>query len=300
MTSTRDIKKLGQVYLRDQGFYSGEIDGVWGALSRQAFDRHHACLERRGLVLGQEKALVEDAASSPPGGTINGVVVIDPGHGGRRKVGGSSANNATSASGVPEKAMTLDLAKRIRRELGRLAAKVPGSDLSVHLTRAGDRNLGLSARARCAETHAADIFVSLHFNGFNGAARGTETWILSAGNGNLNEADDRALAERVQQAMCSSLQGFDDRARDRGIKDGQRLGVLSDISLGNARGDCRTRACLVEVEFIDHPDVDRLLNTGPEARRVKDALAASMAAAIVDDLRSHARPAGRNRAKDDA
>jgi hypothetical protein len=35
-----------------------------------------------------------------------GIIVLDPGHGGTTKIGGSSANNATSVSGIPEKQIT--------------------------------------------------------------------------------------------------------------------------------------------------------------------------------------------------
>jgi len=35
--------------------------------------------------------------------TKTGIIVIDPGHGGKLEIGGSSANNAISASGVLEK-----------------------------------------------------------------------------------------------------------------------------------------------------------------------------------------------------
>ena len=37
----------------------------------------------------------------------NGTVVIDPGHGGWLEIGGSSANNATTPSGILEKNLTL-------------------------------------------------------------------------------------------------------------------------------------------------------------------------------------------------
>ena len=76
--------------------------------------------------------------------------MLDPGHGGTKKTGGSSHNNATSASGVLEKAMTLDLAKAVQSELRAIADATPGSKIRVHLTRTGDSNLGLAARAGMA------------------------------------------------------------------------------------------------------------------------------------------------------
>lgn len=278
--TTKDLKKLAQTYLRTQGFYSGEIDGIWGELSKQAFGRYMNHLKSQGMDIGDEQGIAEDGTQTAP----SGVVVLDPGHGGSQKIGGSSPNNATSASGMLEKSMTLDMAKRIQSQLKQVANLAPGSQIEVHLTRTGDTNLGLSDRARVAEARNADIFISIHFNGFNGSARGTETFFLSEANGNVNEAEDRKLAERIQKSMFTAIRKMDPAARDRGIKNNQRLGVLNDVSLGNARGDHRTRACLVEIEFIDNPDVDKLLNTGADSSKARDTIAAAIAEAIIDDL----------------
>ena len=280
--NNKDQKKLAQAYLRDQGFYQGDIDGSWGKLSDRAFKRYRSHLRSLGLEIGGSAVFAEDATSQ----AVKGVVVLDPGHGGAARTGGSSPNNATSASGVLEKTMTLDLAKRVRKHLNRMTDSLPGSDVKVQLTRSGDTNLGLSDRAEIAESKDADVFLSIHFNGFNGSARGTETLILSAANGNVNEAEDRALAQRVQNATLNAIQQFDAGARDRGVKNNQRLGVLNDISLGNARGDAPTRACLVEIEFIDNPGVDELLNTGPDATAVNEAIASAIATALLDELRA--------------
>ena len=279
-TSTKDLKKLAQTYLRSQGFYSGQIDGVWGELSKKAFGRYMSHLQSLGMDIGDEQSIAEDGTPM----ALSGVVVLDPGHGGSQRIGGSSPNNATSASGVLEKAMTLDFAKRVQKQLKQIANLAPGSDIKVHLTRSGDTNLGLSDRAQVAEAKNADIFVSIHFNGFNGSVRGTETLILSKANGNVNEAEDRKLAERIQESMFIAIKKLDPAARNRGIKDGQKLGVLNDISLGNVRGNRNTRACLVEVEFIDNPDVDKLLNTIAGSGMARDSIATAIAEAIVDDL----------------
>jgi N-acetylmuramoyl-L-alanine amidase len=233
------------------------------------------------MEIGDEQSIAEDGTPD----AVSGVVVLDPGHGGNEKIGGSSPNNATSTSGVLEKTMTLDMAKRVRKQLKQVAGLTPGSDIGVHLTRSGDSNLSLSDRAHVAEAKNADVFVSIHFNGFNGSVRGTETLILSEANGNINEAEDRRLAERIQASMFAAVRKLDSAARDRGIKNERKLGVLNDISLGNSRGDHNTRACLVEIEFIDHPDVDALLNTGGSSAQARDAIAAAIAEAIIDDLR---------------
>jgi len=283
-TSAKDIKKLAQAFLRDQGFYSGDIDGIWGELSKKAFARYTDHLQDLGLEIGGERIFVEDGVQD----AVSGVVVLDPGHGGTRRTGGSSPNNATSFSGVLEKVMTLDLAKRVRKQLKKFGDENPGSDIKVHMTRTGDTNLGLSDRAQAAMSKRADVFLSIHFNGFNGSVRGTETLILSTANGNVNEQEDLTFARRVQSATLAAIRRFDANAGDRGVKNNRRLGVLNDISLGNTRRDHNTRACLVEVEFIDNPDIDKLLNAGPNANSVRDEIASAIAEAIIDDLRMNA------------
>ena len=279
----KDIKKLAQLLLKTEGFYSGEIDGKWGSISNAGYADYMAFLQQSGLDIGEAEAVLED----PVVEGITGVVVLDPGHGGSRKVGGSSPNNATSASGVPEKSMTLELAKLVRTELNAIAKRNHGSKIKVHLTRSDDSNLTLYDRARFASANSADVFVSIHYNGFNGQARGTETWILSERNGNVNVAEDKALADRVQSNLFRMLQAHDTAAQDRGVKDNQKLGVLTDIHLGNSRAKHATRACLVEVEFIDVTAVDELLNTGLNAAKMRTDVARSIAHAIVQDLEAN-------------
>jgi N-acetylmuramoyl-L-alanine amidase len=280
----KDIKKLAQVFLKIKGFYSGEIDGIWGKGSNAAYTGYVDFLKAKGLEIGDDESETEDGIVKG----IAGVVVLDPGHGGTQKIGGSSPNNATSASGVLEKTMTLQLAKLVSDELKAISKRTPESNIAVHMTRTTDTNLGLADRALIASAKRADVFLSIHYNGFNGQARGTETWILSEGNGNVNAAEDRALAERVQKGMLTALRRHAPGARDRGVKDTQKLGVLKDLHLGNSRTDHPTRACLLEVEFIDVAAVDELLNTGPNAKVVRSDVARAIAEAIVEDLRAHA------------
>jgi N-acetylmuramoyl-L-alanine amidase len=210
-------------------------------------------------------------------------VVIDPGHGGTAKVGGSSMNNATSFSGVLEKTMTLQLALLVRDALK--AMLVTGLDLKVVLTRESDVNLGLSERANVARDNKADRFLSIHFNGFDKRARGVETLIRPEADGNINHADDKAFATRIQNAVLNTIRRFDPNTNARGVKD-QKLGVLVDAMLGNTPGNARCRACLLEVEFIDVEAVDKLLNTNPNAATVRSAIAQAIAEAIVDDIKN--------------
>ena len=205
-----------------------------------------------------------------------GVVVIDPGHGGNLEIGGSSKNNAVSPSGVLEKNMTLRFAFLVRDALDAIA-QLGAHDLKVFMTRDTDINLGLADRAAIAKSKKADVFLSIHFNGFNGVSRGTET-LISPKSINANHADDKGLAQRVQKATFNAIKAHDANAKNRGVKD-QKLGVLNQASLGT-----KARGCLVEVEFIDVPAVDTLLNVGPSSPAVRDDICKAIAGAILEDL----------------
>jgi len=79
-------------------------------------------------------------------------IVIDPGHGGEDA-------GARGPSGVEEKAITLEVARRLR---GLIEARL---GMRVILTRDDDRAVGADERAALANNGKADLFVSLHANG---------------------------------------------------------------------------------------------------------------------------------------
>jgi N-acetylmuramoyl-L-alanine amidase len=204
------------------------------------------------------------------------VVVIDPGHGGTLDIGGSSRNNAISASGVLEKNITLRFGFLVRDALQELALE-EGHDIKIFLTRETDINLGLSARAALAKTKKADVFLSIHCNGFDGVARGTET-LISPKAINSNHSADKALASVIQKAVFTTIKAKDPKAVDRKVKD-KKLGVLNEASLGT-----KARGCMVELEFIDVPAVDTLLNIGPNAPQLRVEVSKSIARAIISDI----------------
>ena len=207
-------------------------------------------------------------------------IVIDPGHGGSGSIGGSDGNHAVSASAVKEKDLTLIFANLVKTELQSAAAS-GGHTLNIVMTRTGDTNLSLEARANVARTNHADRFLSIHFNAFNGVSRGVETYIRRPQD-NVNLEDDRRFARRVQNAVFDVIEGFDSGSNDRGVKE-ERFGVLNDAALGNTNGG-NCRACLLEVEFLDVPAVDVLLNTGANHGAVRQSIAQAIAKAIIKDI----------------
>jgi N-acetylmuramoyl-L-alanine amidase len=222
-----------------------------------------------------------------------GTIVLDPGHGGSKKIDYSSAYNATSPSGVLEKTMTLDIA-RLTREALQTEATVGGHTITVVMTRDADVNLGLSDRATVAKTNDADLLLSLHFNAMDKKARavqtrgfesrGVESWVYPQTSDETTGdrlAADTQFAVSIQQAAFTALQQHDAETKNRhnGKPQPAKFGVLDRTILAT-----KTKACLLEIEFIDVPAVDELLNTGADSATVRADLATAMAKALIDSL----------------
>ncbi len=200
----------------------------------------------------------------------SGTIVLDPGHGGTEKTGGSSPNNATSVSGLLEKNITLDIARKTRDAIGRRAVD-EGHAVKVVMTRDADVNLALSQRAGVARTNGANVFLSIHCNASEKHnARGVETLVRPTAADNPNFADDRVFATAIQNAVVMSIRKTDSATPDRGVKE-QRLGVLRDADLGPG-----VKACLVELEFIDIQAGDNLLKSEQTRLQIADALAGAL------------------------
>jgi N-acetylmuramoyl-L-alanine amidase len=181
---------------------------------------------------------------------------------------------------VKEKDLTLILANLVKAEL-QSAASAGGHTINIVMTRTGDVNLSLADRAHVARTNHADRFLSIHLNGFNKVTRGVETYVRRALD-NVNLADDKRFAGNIQSAVFNAIKSADTGTHDRGVKE-EKFGVLNDVALGNTSGG-HCRACLLEVEFLDVPAVDVLLNTGPNATAVRGQIAKAISGAIINDL----------------
>lgn len=186
------------------------------------------------------------------------VVVVDPGHGGDAMLGGSSPNNAHFGN-LLEKTLTLDLAQRVERLVAPYAR--------VLLTRRSDQNVSLADRARIAHDNHADIFLSIHLNGFSDASvDGTEVWVAAVPSPRSTHFAGDLLNRLV------TVTG----APDRGVRK-KDLGVL--VPSRHASG---TAACLAEVAFLSNP---------AEAHRLQDAAYLDrLAGAMADSVRSVVQP----------
>jgi len=124
-------------------------------------------------------------------------IVLDPGHGGRDP-------GAISRSGIREKNIVLDVARRIKTALER-------QGIDIIMTRNSDVFVPLEMRARIANGSNADFFISIHANASKARwTRGFEVYYLS------EATDDNA---RAQAASENSALDYEENAVDRHSKD---------------------------------------------------------------------------------
>ncbi|HAM73791.1 MAG TPA: hypothetical protein DCM86_19325 [Verrucomicrobiales bacterium] len=207
----------------------------------------------------------------PPGGGIH-TICLDPGHGGDDTGKRDGPRN--------EKQFTLLLA----RELGRLLEK---GGYKVVYTRTSDQKVDLPTRPEIARQAKADLFLSLHFNAFEGpAAQGLEVYCLtpvgaSSTNANGEGADSPAcvgnrfdernvqLAFELQKTLVRRL-GREDRGMRRA-----RFAVLRDAAMP---------AVLIEGGFMSSPSESKWIYSSSERSK--------LAQAIVEALANYKRGSG--------
>jgi N-acetylmuramoyl-L-alanine amidase len=208
-------------------------------------------------------------------------IVIDPGHGGKDP-------GAVSESGLMEKDVVLDIAKRVKTFLE------SGDDYQVYLTRESDIYIPLEGRTAFANLKKADLFISIHINaGRRKGARGIETFYLSMASdeeASLTAAmenasagktisdlssllhdilkvtkvdESRELAGTIQSCLCHRTE-----AEDRGVKRAPFIVLIG----------ARAPSVLVELGFMSNKQDERLLRRDD----YKDKLARALAKAVGD------------------
>lgn len=206
-------------------------------------------------------------------------MVLDPGHGGED-------SGALGASGLKEKEAALDLALALRPLLEK-------AGFEVLMTREDDTFVPLWDRARWANAHGADLFVSLHLNAARArAAKGSEVYFLSLDQGDADAAEVAALenagageAPGEEGVLADILQDLAQKAYLRASEQlaesilGQlnRLGGIKERGVKQApfvvlRGAAMP-AVLVEVAFISNPREERRLRDEAFRRRAAEAIA---------------------------
>ena len=153
-------------------------------------------------------------------------IAVDPGHGG-------SDPGAIGSTGLQEKAVTLDISKRVAAMLSEAGAKAV-------LTRTDDVSVFLPERVKVAADARADAFVSVHANaGRTDGPSGTETLFCS------NVPMSRRLAEHVQAGLVKEI-----GLPDRGVRERPDLYIIREAKMPS---------CLVEVVFMSNLAEELLL-----------------------------------------
>ena len=183
------------------------------------------------------------------------VVVIDPGHGGED-------TGARGPTGLVEKFVTLDIARRLRDMLS------DEMDAVVILTRENDRPISLDTRTAIANHNRADLFVSIHANASRRhRARGAETYFLS-----YQATDD---ASRAVAAIENNTIGLDEGVSRR---DGLEL-ILWDIAQS---AFLRQSSELAEVIQDNLNDTLGIANRGIKQAPFKVLMGATMPAVLIE------------------
>lgn len=150
-------------------------------------------------------------------------VVIDAGHGGRD-------TGAMSPHGLPEKDANLRLAKAVRDELAKRGYKVV-------MTREDDTFVELYDRPKVAHKANADLFVSIHHNapGYASNPFAIRSQSVYAWN---------ALGERLAKAINGRMAAADPMLANDGVLHAN-FAVTRNPEIPS---------CLIEADFITHPD----------------------------------------------
>src|SRR5262245_18144948 len=115
------------------------------------------------------------------------LVVLDPGHGGHDP-------GATGPSGLTEKEVVLDVAKRVARKVEE------DLGIKVVLTRTTDVFVPLRDRTNFANKQRADLFVSIHANAHpRSVSEGVETYFLSSEASDTDARQTAAIENGVVQ-----------------------------------------------------------------------------------------------------
>jgi N-acetylmuramoyl-L-alanine amidase len=286
------IEEDGVVYIPSE---------VAGAIDAQAARRPAppAVAAKRPAVAVAEPAPSRPAASPRPGGAIPPparafTVVIDPGHGGDH-------SGARGRSGVTEKSVNLDVARRLQRHL-------EAAGMRAILTRTSDAHFSphvqddLHRRFDLCNRTVPDLFLSIHSNwAEDSSARGFEIYIRR----------ERPADERQKRSDAARLRFPSDRAgaaaaEDPAVgrmlldllidrsEDGSRL-AAREIERSMARGiatenrGIRERdfqvvrwthapAVLVELEFLSNPRGERELGSPAHREHLAKTLSEAVAA----------------------
>lgn len=271
-------------------------DATVGQAGPDAIAKLEADAARAGSTPAQPQPTAPQAQPRPPAkgkdaagnnsGKVTRMVTIalDPGHGGEDP-------GATGATGVHEKDIVLEIAKRLKARLEDLP------NTRVMLTRDADFFVPLGQRVEKARKVQADLFVSIHADAFiQASARGSSVFVLSEKGASSSAArwlaNDQNKADLIgginlgsQDKQLASV--LFDLSTTAQINDSLKLGkaVLSEIGGINRlhKGSVEQAgfavlkapdipSILVETAFISNPEEEARLKDDAYQNQLADAI----------------------------
>ncbi|MCL5498834.1 N-acetylmuramoyl-L-alanine amidase AmiA [Escherichia coli] len=212
------------------------------------------------------------------------IVMLDPGHGG-------IDTGAIGGNGSKEKHVVLAIAKIVRTILR-------NRGIDARLTRTGDTFIPLYDRVEIAHQHGADLFMSIHADGFtNPSAAGASVFALS------NRGASSAMAKYLSDRENAADDFAGKKAKDKDhllqqvlfdlvqtdtIKNSLTLGshILRQIKPVHRLHSRNTEqaafvvlkspsipSVLVETSFITNPQEEKLLGTTAFRQKIANAIA---------------------------
>lgn len=259
---------------------------------------HHLDREQNLLMSPVNAVEIEKTASKKPDsikhaadpekglGAYRLKVMIDAGHGGKD-------DGALGRQGIREKTVSLSLAKKVKREVEKIA-KLQGYPLELRLTRDDDVFIPLKERARMANEWGADMFVSIHLNSSPvSKARGFEVYFLSP---EASDPETERLALKESEGKLPS--GKDDvisilsdvrttfHMNESAKFAEEMFSSISRSVLSNGRGvrqgpftvlhGTNMPALLVEVGYLTHPEESSLLAKETYLKRLAGAISSGI------------------------
>lgn len=252
-----------------------------------------AMSELTGLFFTYDTKIREIKVSrtkSLAGGDVFGVIVIDPGHGGKDP-------GAIGAGGTQEKNAVLPIALEVKKYLEQY------KNIKVFLTREDDKFIPLGERVRFANQKNADLFISIHANAAenkNENVGGYKMFFLSDAK---NESDERtAMFENSVVAMEngkeSEKQGLtallSSLASNEYLKESQDISIMLEKSFGknlkeidklhsgvgqanfHVLAGALMPAVLIETAFISNPKEEKLLCDKKFQKKTGEAIGAAI------------------------
>jgi N-acetylmuramoyl-L-alanine amidase len=231
-----------------------------------------------------KKTVVKKSVADNPAALRDLVIAIDAGHGG-------DDPGAIGRRGTREKTVVLAIA----RKLAELVRKEPG--MRPVMIREGDYYIGLRQRINKARKHNADLFISIHADGFRDhRAHGSSVFVLSrrgatsemgrwleakenaadlAGGVSLDDKDDLLAEVLLDLSQSATIEASHEVASNMlgGLK---RLGKMHKSSVQRAGfvvlKSPDIPSILVETAFISNPQEEKKLRDKRHQKKLAQAL----------------------------